>query len=127
MSPSDRYVDMNTLGEQSSWIDPERSHSARAAKQFDVNGEYRLIGNKVGVPDDPQTWNIFSKSASDKLYKKNAIGMCVNLENNQGFSVLAQRYMENGRVKKASALAQELEEQCKKHPYTFLASIFVPG
>lgn len=127
VSPSDRYVDMNTLGEQCSWIDPKNSHSDRAEKRFDVNGEYRLIGNEVGVPDDPQTWNIFSKSAYDGLYKKNAIGMCVNLKNNQGFSVLAPRYIENGRVKKASALAQELEEKCKKHPYTFLASIFVPG
>jgi hypothetical protein len=123
VSPSDRYVDLNTIGEHRSWIDP----NAPTPKPFDLNGEYRLVGSEVGVPKDPQTWNIFSRHAYSDPYKKIAIGMCVNLNNNQGFSVLAPRYTEYGRVKKASAIAQELEEKCMQYPYTFLASTFIPS
>jgi hypothetical protein len=127
VSPSDRYIDLNRLAEPNSWITPETGSTPRRERRFDLEGEYRLMGTEVGVPDDPETWNIFSKHTYHGGYKKLALGMCVNLTNNQGFSVVTQRYTDAGRVKKASAIAQELEEKCKKHAYTFLASTFIPG
>ena len=126
VSPSNRYIDLGDLSQANSWIDPEQNRRSSTNKPFDLQSDYRLVGDKIGVPDESETWNIVSNLSYNVQRNKNAVGMCVNLSKNQGFSVLTPRYTDKGRVKKASALARELEQACAKHPYTFLASIFVP-
>ena len=127
VSPSDRYVDLNASSKRQSWLDLEVHSNAHAAKRFDVNGDYQLSGNKVGVPDNPEIWNIRSKRSYDEQGKKSAIGMCLDVTNNQGFAILVPRYTSAGHVKKASALARDLEKKCKKYPNAFLSSLFIPG
>ncbi|PPE06925.1 hypothetical protein [Holospora curviuscula] len=98
-----------------------------ALRRFDVKGDYRVLGDNMNVPFNPLTWNIKAAILSDSVRKKRALGLCMQLRNNTAFTVMTPRYTEDGKVRRNSALVQDLEQKCSLYPYTFLSSLFIPG
>ena len=131
LSPSGRTIDLDSqVFVKPDFFAPQDYLLFKgAARRFDVQGTYQLIGDNINAPFNPITWNIKVRDnpSWEIVKKKRAIGLCLQLRNNTAFTVMTPRYTQEGKVKRSGTLVQDLEQKCSRYPFTFLSSFFVPG